>query len=78
MVTKDRVAEKISLAKEKNTNILKQIKQILNEQQFKVLIYYLNGYSYNEIASIIDEKSKKIDNIIQQIKRKLKSVTFEN
>ena len=78
LVTKDRVAEKISLAKEKNTNILKQIKQILNEQQFKVLIYYLNGYSYNEIASIIDEKSKKIDNIIQQIKRKLKSVTFEN
>ena len=72
------MAEKISLAKEKNTNILKQIKQILNEQQFKVLIYYLNGYSYNEIASIIDEKSKKIDNIIQQIKRKLKSVTFEN
>lgn len=77
LVTKDRVAEKVSLAKEKNSNIIKKIKEILNDLQFKVLIYYLNGYSYNEIASIIDEKPKKIDNIIQQIKRKLKNVTFE-
>lgn len=77
LVTKDRVAEKISLAKEQNSNIIAKIKEILNEQQFKVLLLYLNGYSYNEIASIIDEKAKKVDNIIQAIKRKLKSTTFD-
>ncbi len=77
LVTKDRVAEKISLAKEQNSTIIAKIKELLNEQQFKVLLLYLNGYSYNEIASIIDEKSKKIDNIIQSIKRKLKNVAFD-
>lgn len=77
LVTKDRVVETISLEKEKNSTIIKQIKDILNEQQFRVLTYYLNGYSYNEIATIIDEKTKRVDNIIQQIKRKLKNVAFD-
>ena len=78
LVTKDKGAEKISLEKEQNSHIINQIKEQLNEEQFKVLLLYLNGYKYNEIAMIIDVKPKKIDNIIQTIKRKLKNFKFDN
>jgi len=38
---------------------------------------YLTGYSYMEIATVLDVKVKKVDNAIQTIKRKLKNITFE-
>lgn len=77
LVTKDRGAEKISLAKEQNSHVLEIIKANLNENQFKVLMLYLTGYSYMEIANIMDFKIKKVDNVIQTIKRKLKNVKFD-
>ena len=77
LVTKDRGAEKISLVKEQNSQILNTIKSNLNDIQFKVLMLYLTGYSYMEIANIMDLKTKKIDNVIQTIKRKLKNVKFD-
>ena len=48
LVTKDRIVEKISLQKEKNSDIINQIKNLLNQEQYKILILYLNGYSYGE------------------------------
>lgn len=77
LVTKDRIVEKISLQKEKNSYIINQIKQTLNELQFKILILYLNGYSYNEIATNINSTAKKIDNTIQTIKKKLKKLKLD-
>lgn len=75
LVTKDRVAEQISLKKEKNSEIINKIKEILNDIQFNVLILYLNGYSYQEISNITTLNIKAVDNTIQQIKKKLKKIS---
>lgn len=74
LVTKDRVVEKVSLEKEKNSEIIKSIKEVLDERQFRVLLLYLNGYSYQEISNITDIKLKTVDNTIQAIKKKLKKI----
>ena len=77
LVTKDRIVEKISLQKEKNSYIINQIKELLNELQYKILILYLNGYSYNEISQMTELSTKKIDNTIQTIKKKLKKLKLD-
>lgn len=86
LVTKDRVVEKISLAKEKSSSLYNKIKEVLNEEQFKILMLYLNGYSYGEIAiksNLCSSKDvptsalKKVDNTIQSIKRKLKNIKID-
>ena len=77
LVTKDRIVEKISLQKEKNSDIINQIRELLNQEQYKILILYLNGYSYNEIANISNLTVKKIDNTIQTIKKKLKKLKLD-
>lgn len=77
LVTKDRIVEKISLQKEKNSYIINQIKELLNQEQYKILILYLNGYSYNEIAEYSNVTVKKIDNTIQTIKKKLKKLKLD-
>ena len=77
LVTKDRIVEKISLQKEKNSDIINQIKNLLNQEQYKILILYLNGYSYGEIAQYSNQTVKKIDNTIQIIKKKLKKLKLD-
>lgn len=77
LVTKDRIVEKISLQKEKNSYIINQIKELLNELQYKILLLYLNGYSYNEISQMTEMSTKKIDNTIQTIKKKLKKLKLD-
>lgn len=77
LVTKDRIVEKISLQKEKNSYIINKIKELLNPEQYKILILYLNGYSYGEIAEFSSLTVKKVDNTIQTIKKKLKKLNLE-
>ena len=77
LVTKDRIVEKISLQKEKNSYIINQIKSLLKPEQYKILILYLNGYTYSEIAEISELSTKKIDNTIQIIKKKLKKLKLD-
>lgn len=52
-------------------NTILKIKELLNEKQYKVLMLFLNGYSYNEIAERTDLNIKQVDNAVQNIKRKL-------
>lgn len=77
LVTKDRVAEKVSLAKEQNSKLQEEIKKLLNETQYRILCLYLNGYSYSEIAVLLNLNTKKVDNSIQVIKKKLKDIKFD-
>lgn len=76
IATKDRIVENIYFAKEENSQIIKKIKDCLNETQFKILLMYLSGYSYSEIANLLCVNEKKIDNNLQIIKKKLKNLTF--
>lgn len=63
--------EREYINKETETELKNTIKEILSEYEFKILTYYLQGYSYGEIASFIGSNSKSIDNAIQRIRKKL-------
>jgi len=43
----------------------------LSDLEKKVIVYYLEGYSYDEIADIIGKNTKSVDNAMQRIRRKL-------
>lgn len=60
--------------KEINTIMMSKIKDILTKEHFEVLKLFLNGDSYGSIAERLDLTTKKVDNILQAIKKKLKSL----
>ncbi|MEG0515620.1 MAG: hypothetical protein RR523_08215 [Cetobacterium sp.] len=43
----------------------------LTELEMKVFFYMCKQYKYNEIADILNEPSKKIDNAIQRVRKKV-------
>lgn len=63
--------------KEMNTILISHVKDILNEDQFKLLKMFLNGKSYAEMAGKFNTTTKQIDNNLQAIKRKLKTISSE-
>lgn len=68
----DKCAEQLSIDKEMINDLYKKLKQELTNQQYGILLMYLNGYSYSEMAKEYDITTKKVDNDIQAIKRKLR------
>jgi len=60
--------------KELYTTIIKELTH-LEECVFKLKI---QGFSYKEIADILDKDEKSIDNAIQRIKNKIKSLITKN
>ena len=70
----DKGAEQLSLDKERITQLYQKIRKELTEEQYGVLLMYLNGYSYTEMANKHQTTNKKIDNNIQAIKRKLRAL----
>ena len=68
----DKGAEQLSLDKERVSMLYQKIRQTLTNIQYGILLMYLNGYSYNEMATKYNTTTKKIDNDIQAIKRKLR------
>ena len=47
------------------------MEEILSDLEWKVLMSYLDGKSYQEIAVDLDRHVKSIDNALQRVKRKL-------
>lgn len=68
----DKGVEQISLDKENINIFYKNLQKQLYTLQYKILVMYLNGYSYSEIAKANNISNKNVDNQIQAIKRKLK------
>lgn len=60
--------------KELNTIVISKVKDILTEEQFKILKYFLNGESYQTIAEKMNVSTKQVDNILQAVKKKLKTI----
>ena len=59
----------INLETEKE--LKEKIKNTLSKLESEILSYYLQGYSYSEIALNMDKNVKSIDNALQRIKNKL-------
>ena len=63
--------------KEINTIMLSKVKDILTDEQFNILKLFINGDSYFEIANKTNLTTKKVDNTLQAIKKKLKTIGGE-
>lgn len=63
--------EELIISREELTSMEEKIGEILSELELKVLMLYLQGRSYQEIAIDLKRHVKSIDNALQRVKRKL-------
>lgn len=60
--------------KEINTIVISKVKDILTDEQFNILKQFLNGDSYSLIAERNNITNKQVDNMLQAIKKKLRTI----
>ncbi|WP_341533978.1 RNA polymerase sporulation sigma factor SigH [Sporosalibacterium faouarense] len=63
--------EELIISREELNHIESKIGEILSDLEWEVLMSYLQGKSYQEIAVDLDRHVKSIDNALQRVKRKL-------
>ncbi len=63
--------EELMINREEFLAIEGKMEQILSDLEWKVLMSYLDGKSYQEIAVDLNRHVKSIDNALQRVKRKL-------
>ena len=63
--------EELVISREELGHIEEKIGEILSDLELKVLMLYLEGRSYHEIACDLERHVKSIDNALQRVKRKL-------
>jgi len=63
--------EELVISREEFGNIEEKMVEILSDLEWKVLMAYLDGKSYQEIANDLTRHVKSIDNALQRVKRKL-------
>ena len=63
--------EELVISQEEFDNIEAKMSEILSSLEWKVLMYYLEGKSYQEIANDLGRHVKSIDNALQRVKHKL-------
>ena len=63
--------EELVISREEFVDIEKKMEEILSDLEWKVLMSYLDGKSYQEIAEDLHRHVKSIDNALQRVKRKL-------
>ncbi|MBC8061809.1 MAG: RNA polymerase sporulation sigma factor SigH [Clostridiaceae bacterium] len=63
--------EELVVSREELLDIENEISQVLSELEMEVLMSYIEGKSYQEIACDLDRHAKSIDNALQRVKRKL-------
>ncbi len=63
--------EELVISREEFIDIEEKMGEILSDLEWKVLMSYLDGKSYQEIAVELTRHVKSIDNALQRVKRKL-------
>lgn len=63
--------EELVISKEEFNDIETKMSEFLSDLEWKVLMFYLEGKSYQEIADDLSRHVKYIDNALQRVKRKL-------
>ncbi|MEG0250681.1 MAG: RNA polymerase sporulation sigma factor SigH [Peptostreptococcus sp.] len=63
--------EKLIISKENYRNIENKINELLTPLEEEVLMLYMSGKKYSEIAKILGKNTKSIDNAMQRAKKKL-------
>lgn len=68
--------EYLMVNREEYNDIELKMTEILSNLEWKVLMLYLEGKSYHEIAQELDRHVKSIDNALQRVKRKLERYLY--
>ncbi len=63
--------EELYISREEFRDIEERMSEVLSDLECEVLMYYLDGKSYQEIALELERHIKSIDNALQRVKRKL-------
>ncbi len=63
--------EEMVISREEFIDVESKMLEILSDLEWKVLMYYLDGKSYQEISADLHRHIKSIDNALQRVKRKL-------
>ena len=63
--------EELLISREEFHDIEERMSEVLSDLECEVLMYYLDGKSYQEIALELERHIKSIDNALQRVKRKL-------
>lgn len=63
--------EELVISREEFIHIEQKMGEFLSDLEWQVLMYYLEGKSYQEIADSLGRHVKSIDNALQRVKRKL-------
>lgn len=73
VITCSRVSdpEELMIHKEEFNGLEDKMSELLSDLERRVLMLYLDGRSYQEIAVDLDRHVKSIDNALQRVKRKL-------
>lgn len=66
--------EEILIDRENVSGLEGKINNILSDFEMKVLLSYIKGSSYKEIAELLSRDVKAVDNAMQRIKKKLEAV----
>ncbi|MCR5558971.1 RNA polymerase sporulation sigma factor SigH [Schwartzia sp. (in: firmicutes)] len=63
--------EELIISREEFVDIAEKMESILSDLEWRVLMSYLDGHSYQEIAVDLNRHVKSIDNALQRVKRKI-------
>ncbi len=69
--------EQLIISREEFDQIEKRMGEMLSDLEWQVLMAYLDGRSYQEIAREIGRHVKSVDNALQRVKRKLEQYLLE-
>lgn len=75
-VTKVADPEELMISQEELKYIEGEIGEVLSDLEMEVLVSYLDGKSYQEIACDLNRHAKSIDNALQRVKRKLEKSLY--
>lgn len=73
VISESRVSdpEELVISREEFADIEESMGEMLSALEWKVLVGYLDGKTYQEVAEEVNRSVKSIDNALQRIKRKL-------
>lgn len=78
LLTNNQNPENIYEDKVLYNELLEKIQLELSEFEKNVLFYHLDGKSYFEISTLVNSTQKAVDNALQRVRRKLKTVLKDN
>ena len=71
-ITQEDDPQEIIISREQFDRWLQRVDDCLSGFEHQVIRYYLGGYSYQEIARLLQSTTKAVDNALQRARRKLR------